>query len=738
MKAAVFFYTLLLLLEGFLAWILTGQGFLMVAVNAGMVVFAALRKSSRPVAEGTRLLTAAALAIAGPLQYQNALGPLLLCFVAVPHFLAATQALSEVNPPVPLTGNPRMRTLVFTIAFYTSMGLVLLLARGFAPAMERATTSLLAVLVLVIGLAAWDVSRIARLKNATPTHAPAPRRWVLPAALLALTALIYAGPLPYAADWLCRLSPHWSMDPVEFKNKPPKPPPTEPEARPSDEARDTGTDESAITGQHRLPSKSDLQPTDTPRLLLITDPPEKARELLSGGPLYLRSHTLNRFADNKWTAEVTGGAWVDDAKDGLADGKVTFATPPQDLPRVLYDVYAFGADGYTTPALPGLTEIFLPRVYVVPGDVLQTTATGNIRYRAASSPVFYQKLPNPALLQAGDAGDRIHLQTVSGNTGVQLKKLAVSIYGTSTGLSDRIAALQAFMAQHYTYSMVMKNPHTLGALENFLFDERKGHCDFYASATAVLLREGGIPSRIAYGFASREIVPEKNTVIFRDRNAHAWTEIFIKDRGWTICDFTPSQNIGEPDPEATPPPPPPAPDLEKFTDAAKETAPPPPKPETELPLFARLLAWFQQQHWVSPAIKNAPFVLMGLGVLYALYKYFRRPPADAAIAAAQARAALDLQPPYFMEFLRISEASGHPKPDGRTPMEHYRALDHAGLPVPPLRPLISYHCATRYEDAPRDPDLESGFAAPLQDFAQQTAPAPPPDEPRGKSRRGKS
>ncbi|MDB6069707.1 MAG: conserved rane protein of unknown function, Transglutaminase-like [Verrucomicrobiales bacterium] len=737
MKAAVLFYVILLLLEGMLAWLLTGQGFLMVAVNCGLVVFSVLRKSSRPIAEGTRLFTAAALAVAGPLQYQNALGPLLLCFVAVPHFLAATQALSELQSDVPQNGNPRMRTLVFTIAFYTSMGLVLLLARGFAPAMERATTSLLAVLVLVLGLAAWDASRIARLKNASLTNPPTLRRWALPALLLALAALIYSGPLPYAADWLCRLSPHWSMDPVEFKNKPPKPPPTEPEARPADEARDTGTDESAVTGQHRLPPKSDLQPTETPRFCLVTDPPATAQEMLARGPLYLRSHTLNRFSDNKWSAEVTGGVWVDDAKDGLADGKITFQTPPEDLPRVLYDVYAFGSDGYTTATLPGLTEIFLPKVYVVPGDVLQNTATGNIRYRAASSPAILQNLPNPALLLAGDPGDRIHLQTIPGNTGAQVKKLAANIFANIDSLADRVAALQAFMAQHYSYNTVMKNPHSLGALENFMFDERQGHCDFYATSAAVILREGGIPTRIAYGFASKEIDPAQNTVIFRDRNAHAWTEIFIKDRGWTICDFTPAQNIGEPDPQATPPPPPPAPDLQKFADAAKETAPPPPKPETELPLFAKLLAWFQQQNWVSPAIKNAPVVLLVLTLFYALFKYLRRPRTASAAEAAKARAALDIQPPYFMEFLRISEAAGHPKPDGRTPMEHFRALDHAGLPVPPLRPLISYHCATRYEDAPRDPEQENEFAAPLQTFAEQTAPAPALDAAPAKPRRGR-
>ena len=91
-------------------------------------------------------------------------------------------------------------------------------------------------------------------------------------------------------------------------------------------------------------------------------------------------------------------------------------------------------------------------------------------------------------------------------------------------------------------------------------------------------------------------------------------------------------------------------------------------------------------------------------------------PAEAA--AAQARAAYEKQPAYYEEFLRLSAAAGHPKPDSRTPLEHYRTLHGAGLPVPPLRPLIAYHCATRYEDAPRDPVTEQTFSQDLQAFAE--------------------
>lgn len=725
MKSAFLIYTSLLLVEGALAWTLTGQAFLLAAVSAGLLLYGSLSHPAKPLAEGARLFTAAALAVAGPLQYQHALIPLLLCFIALPHFLAATQALAEHRQEAAAQGHPRMRTLIFTISFYTSMGLVFLLARGIEPALPRLLTSLLALLVLLASLAAWEASRIPRLRPAASAPAPARRRWLGPAALLALAGLLYAGPLPMAANLLCQLSPHWRMNPVEFKNKPPQPPPSPPAARPADTATRLGVDESSVTGEHRLPPRSNLQSSGDLRFYVKMATPAEAATLLQQGPVYLRSHTLNHFSDNKWTPQVSGGVWIEDADDGVADGKVTLQQAPA-TPALAHEVFAFNADGYTMPALPGLTEIALPRVYAIPGDVLQSSATGDIRYHAVSAPVLYQALANPALLETGRPGDPIHLKPADGEPGRQLPRLASSIFGPETLLADRISALHAHFKQHYSYSTVMENPKELGPLENFLFAERKGHCDFYATAAALLLRQVGIPTRIAYGFASRETDPATGMIVFRDRHAHAWTEVFLKDYGWTLCDFTPSENVGQPAPPDQPPPPSPAPDLKQFADAAKDATPPPPvKTKVEPPFFARFFSWFKQQPLVTAAMRYAPVALTGFALLALLARLWRRTPPDPAAAAAMARALLDQQPGYFREFLRLSAAAGHPKPDGRTPLEHYQALHHAGLPVPPLRPMIQYHCATRYEDAGRDPRQEKTFQTQLAAFGEAILPSAP-------------
>lgn len=729
MNAAFIFYTLLLLLEGSLAWLLSGEGFLLAAAVTGLTVYASVRHAPRPVAEGVRVITAIVLAVAGPLQYQAAIESLLLCFIALPHYLAATQALAEQAGTVPSRESPAMRSMVFTVAFYTSMGLVLLLARGLNPPLSRALTHVLAIVVLVIALPAWDQSRIARLRPALPGPARfSARRFLLPAALLALAAFCFTVPLPMAADLLCRLSPHWRMNPVEFKNKPPKPPPTEKAAKPSSngEATRLGVDESSVTGEHTLPSRSNLQSSVEPRFFIQPDPPALTATLLAKGPVYVRSHTLNRYGDNKWTPEVSGGAWIDDAADGAVDGVVTL-NPNPPVPAIPHDVFALDADGYTLPALAGVTAIHLPRVYVVPGEVLQSPATGDIRYRAVSAPVLYQNLPNPNLLETAAPEDRVHLTAANGELGLQLRKLADSIFGRETLLADRIDALRAFFAENYTYSTVMRNPNQLGALENFLFDERRGHCDFYASAATLLLREAGIPSRIAYGFATTEANPASGLITVRDRHAHAWTEIFLKGYGWAICDFTPPGNIGQPTNPGTPPPPVPQPDLKTFTDAAKDAAPPvPDRTKDTGSLFGNITTWLQQQSWLPSLMQHGPLVLLGLAVLIVAGRFLRRRPDDTAAAeAAKARALYEQQPAYFKEFLRLSSQAGHPKPESRTPLEHYQVLEQAGLPVPPLQPLIHYHCATRYGDVPRDDAQEREFGQDLRTFGEAILTPPP-------------
>ena len=82
-------------------------------------------------------------------------------------------------------------------------------------------------------------------------------------------------------------------------------------------------------------------------------------------------------------------------------------------------------------------------------------------------------------------------------------------------------------------------------LANFLFERKKGHCEYFASAMAVMLRTLGIPSRVVTGFQSGVYNPITHLQVVRASDAHSWVEAWINGRGWTTFDPTP------PDPHAS-------------------------------------------------------------------------------------------------------------------------------------------------------------------------------------------
>jgi hypothetical protein len=92
--------------------------------------------------------------------------------------------------------------------------------------------------------------------------------------------------------------------------------------------------------------------------------------------------------------------------------------------------------------------------------------------------------------------------------------------------------LQKFKQEAYYYTL---EPPALGnnPVDRFLFDTRRGFCEHYASAFAVMMRAAGIPSRVVLGYQGGEMNPLGDYMIVRQADAHAWTEVWLPGRGWS-------------------------------------------------------------------------------------------------------------------------------------------------------------------------------------------------------------
>lgn len=89
----------------------------------------------------------------------------------------------------------------------------------------------------------------------------------------------------------------------------------------------------------------------------------------------------------------------------------------------------------------------------------------------------------------------------------------------------------------YSLDLSIEDP-SVDPVVDFLFNRRRGHCEYYASALTLMIRSVGIPSRMVSGFKGGHVNPRTDRFEVRQLHAHAWTEAFVDGR-WIALDPTP-------------------------------------------------------------------------------------------------------------------------------------------------------------------------------------------------------
>jgi transglutaminase-like putative cysteine protease len=97
----------------------------------------------------------------------------------------------------------------------------------------------------------------------------------------------------------------------------------------------------------------------------------------------------------------------------------------------------------------------------------------------------------------------------------------------------------------YTLNLTIKN-YLIDPVEDFLFNRKEGHCEYFATALALMLRSEGIPARVVSGFKGTERNSIKGCWEVQERHAHLWVEAWLNDKMWVTLDPTPAdarQNV---------------------------------------------------------------------------------------------------------------------------------------------------------------------------------------------------
>ena len=98
-------------------------------------------------------------------------------------------------------------------------------------------------------------------------------------------------------------------------------------------------------------------------------------------------------------------------------------------------------------------------------------------------------------------------------------------------------ALAMFRHEGFVYTLKPPILHD-NEVDRFLFDSKRGFCENYAGSFALLMRTAGIPARIVTGYQGGEYNEVGNYLIVRQSDAHSWTEVWFKNKGWVRIDPT--------------------------------------------------------------------------------------------------------------------------------------------------------------------------------------------------------
>jgi len=122
---------------------------------------------------------------------------------------------------------------------------------------------------------------------------------------------------------------------------------------------------------------------------------------------------------------------------------------------------------------------------------------------------------------------------------IRIPQMARQITGIARNNYDRAALLERYLMTNFAYTLQLPRATPQDPLADFLFVRKKGHCEYFASSMAIMLRTLGIPSRVVNGFRTSEFNDVTSNYVIRASSAHSWVEAYFPEYGWISFDPTP-------------------------------------------------------------------------------------------------------------------------------------------------------------------------------------------------------
>lgn len=247
--------------------------------------------------------------------------------------------------------------------------------------------------------------------------------------------------------------------------------------------------------------------------------------------LRLRASAYDRLHGATWAPRRTGLS-----QPTLRGGLVWLAGRPRSLEGLrAVDVRMADRERFLFMP-PGAVALAVDEAVVIdpPGGVV-------LRARRGPTPEYRVWIADEPVPRFGEPEDRdLRLKDPDPRTA----RLAAEISGAFDDPADKAQAIETTLAGEYAYSLEGDFGGGRDPVAWFLFEGRRGHCEFFAASMVVLLRHQGVPARMVVGYHGGDAGQDRSTVVVRRSNAHAWVEAWLgAGRGWEVFDPTPSEGV---------------------------------------------------------------------------------------------------------------------------------------------------------------------------------------------------
>jgi transglutaminase-like putative cysteine protease len=156
-----------------------------------------------------------------------------------------------------------------------------------------------------------------------------------------------------------------------------------------------------------------------------------------------------------------------------------------------------------------------------------------LRYR-----VF--RVDGTAPLRTLTATDRARYTSLPPGLPDRISDLARGWASNATNSLEVARRVEERLRTDYLYDLGSPSGAAINPLDHFLFESKRGHCEFYSTSMAVMLRTLGIPTRNVTGFLGASYNRFGRFYVVRQGEAHSWVEVYVEGVGWMRFDPTPS------------------------------------------------------------------------------------------------------------------------------------------------------------------------------------------------------